>query len=564
MLQKQIRIIEPTRPFSSIEGEVGVKIKRVCAYARVSTNTADQLNSYRVQIEEYTGRIKKHPNWIFQGMYADEGISGTSIKNRTQFSKMLQDARENKIDLILTKSLSRFARNTVDSLTVIHELRNLGVEVFFEKENLSSTDNKVDFLLTIFSSIAQEESRNISENIKWGYRKKYQKGEVHINTKRFLGYDKDDDGVIVINEEQAETVRLIFNLYISGQSTREIANHLLDNNFKNGRQEVIWKPASVTTILTNEKYCGDAILQKRVTVDYLTHKSVKNTGQAPKYHIMNNHVPIIDRELFNAVQQIKSNRANRIEHSRYRNRYPLSGLVFCGECLKKLNRKHYNPNTKNSRIVLSCKSTGASNCSNKPIENSLIELACGDAIKKLNKNTIIKDFIRILEKNLDTTKHQESLAGIRKQTEKIETEIKNLIELRIASTDDIENASFKSIYNEKIVILDELQKKELDLQQLLAESHLNRERIKQIKNFLFTSGTILSREALVSIAKKIIQVNQNEIIICVGSEDIEQKVTRQFIDTLYIQPSILTSSVESKGLKLNYRVVDVGVNNYEN
>jgi len=187
--------------------------------------------------------------------------------------------------------------------------------VFFEKENIYSSDTKVDFMLTIFSSIAQEEARNISENVKWGFRKRFKEGKVHINTKRFLGYDKDEDGNIVINEEQAKTVRIIYDMCISGSSLKEIVVFLTENEIQNGRGEIFWTPATVSAILTNEKYCGDAILQKRVTIDYLTHKSVKNDEHAPKYYIMNNHEPIVSRTKFELVQELKKKRGRKRKQS---------------------------------------------------------------------------------------------------------------------------------------------------------------------------------------------------------------------------------------------------------
>ncbi|HBO66872.1 MAG TPA: recombinase family protein, partial [Acholeplasmataceae bacterium] len=293
--------------------------KRVCAYARVSTDTEDQINSYNAQISEYTSQIKENNDWEFVNMYADEGISGTSTKKRVNFLRMIDDAKAGKIDLILVKSLSRFARNTVDCLSIIQELRTINVEVFFEKENISSSDSKVDFMMTIFSSIAQEEARNISENVKWGIRKRYKDGNIRINTSRFLGYDKDEKGKIVINSDEAKIVKMIFNLYLSGMSYREISTLLVENNIKNGRNEIIWHPANIMHILKNEKYCGDVLLQKRVTLDYLTHKSVINKGQAPQYYIENNHEPIISRELFQVVQQTLKNRSKNNESSRYGN-----------------------------------------------------------------------------------------------------------------------------------------------------------------------------------------------------------------------------------------------------
>lgn len=298
MQEKKVIVINPTIINHDAKNNEEIPKKRVCAYARVSTDQEDQINSYNAQIKEYTERIKANPNWKFVGMYADEGISGTSMKKRLSFLEMIDDAKAGNIDLILTKSLSRFSRNTVDSLTIIRELREINVEVFFEKENLSSLDTKIDFMLTIFSSIAQEEARNISENVKWGIRKRFQEGKVKINTKRFLGYDKDDSGNLIINESEANTIRMIFNLYVAGKSYKEICEILISEKLTNGRGLVKWNPSAIKNILENEKYMGDVILQKTVVLDYLSHKSVTNNNNVPKYHIIDNHPAIVSKELF--------------------------------------------------------------------------------------------------------------------------------------------------------------------------------------------------------------------------------------------------------------------------
>jgi len=213
-------------------------MKRVAAYARVSTDETDQLHSYQTQMEEYTGRIQKNEEWEFAGMFADEGITGTDMRKRPNFMKMIQAAKDGHIDLILTKSISRFSRNTIDILTVIKDLRTIGVEIYFEKENISSTDPKIDFVLTVMSSMAQEESRSISENTKWGIQKRFQQGKLIMNTTWFLGYDKDDKGNLIINEEQAKTVRYIYDLYLRGMAITSLARHLKKNNIKNGRGSV--------------------------------------------------------------------------------------------------------------------------------------------------------------------------------------------------------------------------------------------------------------------------------------------------------------------------------------
>jgi len=376
MLEKKVYVIEPDNPIiATMDNKFITKKKlRVCAYARVSSDSDDQLNSYNAQIQEFERRIKANDEWEFHGLYADEGISGTGMKKRPEFLKMIQDAKDGKIDLILTKSLSRFARNTVDTLTLVQEFRRIGVEIYFEKENIYSSDSKVDFMLTIFSSIAQEESRNISDNVKWGIKKRYKEGKVRINTNRFLGYDKDDTGKIIINETQAKTIRLIFKLFISGKSLGDISRLLINLKVENGHGLVKWHPSTVKVILQNEKYCGDALLQKYVTQDYLTHKRIKNDGLEPKYYIKDNHEGIVSRKDFELVQDILAKKYLTTKNgSKFTSKYPLSGIVFCGECGNKMNRHHYNYGKYNQRVVLSCKNRGKGkpkhDCTSKPLDN---------------------------------------------------------------------------------------------------------------------------------------------------------------------------------------------------
>jgi DNA invertase Pin-like site-specific DNA recombinase len=251
-----------------------------------------------------------------------------------------------QIDLILTKSISRFARNTVDCLSYIRELRSINVEIFFEKENIYSSDPKVDFLLTIMSSIAQEEARNVSENVKWNVQKRFKEGVPIINTKRFLGYTKDKKGGnLVIVPEEAETVRLIFKLYIEGKGPSEIAKHLEAIGRKTGGGGTKWHYSNIKIILENEKYCGDLLQQKTVTIDYLTHKKVKNKNLAPQFHIEGNHEAIIDRETFELAQKIRADRrvstvGEDKNVAKYTKKYPFSSLIVCAKCGRTLKRRY--------------------------------------------------------------------------------------------------------------------------------------------------------------------------------------------------------------------------------
>lgn len=277
-------------------------IRKVAGYARVSTDHEDQVTSYQAQVDYYTRYITDHAGWQLAGIYTDEGITGTSTKHRAGFQAMVADALAGKIDLIITKSVSRFARNTVDSLTSVRQLKDAGVEVYFEKENIWTFDAKGELLITIMSSLAQEEARSISENVTWGHRKRFADGKVTVPFSRFLGYDRGEDGNLVINEEQAKLVRYIYTLYLDGGSLTGIAKQLQAEGHKTASGNPNWSARQVRNILTNEKYKGDALLQKSYITDFLTKKQVKNEGEVPQYYVTGNHEPIIAPAVWDFVQ----------------------------------------------------------------------------------------------------------------------------------------------------------------------------------------------------------------------------------------------------------------------
>jgi site-specific DNA recombinase len=293
-------VVVPIKTLESVDGMVQIIKKRVCAYCRVSTDSEEQRESYENQVRHYTQRIEGNSNWEYIDIYADEGISGTNTKDRVTINRMIEDARSGK-----TKSISRFSRNTMDLLKYVRELKSLCIAVLFEKENINTLESSREVFLTIFSSIAQDESRNISENSKCGIQKGFANGKVHCNTTRFLGYDKDKEGELIINEAEAELVRRIYEEYLEGKSYQKIANGLMKDKIKTVTGNVKWWDSSITIILTNEKYYGALLQQKTVTVDFLSHKRVRNHGQEQKYLIEDNHEPIVSREVFEAVQKEK-------------------------------------------------------------------------------------------------------------------------------------------------------------------------------------------------------------------------------------------------------------------
>ena len=290
--------------------------RKVAAYARVSTDQEEQLTSYEAQVDYYTGYIQSREDWEFVSVYTDEGISGTNTKHREGFKSMVEDALAGKIDLIITKSVSRFARNTVDSLTTIRKLKDNGVECYFEKENIWTFDGKGELLITIMSSLAQEESRSISENVTWGHRKRFADGKVMVAYSCLLGYEKGPEGGLVVNEEQAKIVRRIYRMFLEGITCFSIAKQLTAEGIPTPMGKEKWRANTVESILTNEKYKGDALLQKKYTVDFLTKRMEKNTGQVPQYYVENDHEAIVSREVFEAAQQEMARR--RRGNKRYR------------------------------------------------------------------------------------------------------------------------------------------------------------------------------------------------------------------------------------------------------
>lgn len=279
------------------------------------------------------------------GIYADEGISGTSTKKREQFKRMIQDCEDGKIDLVITKSISRFARNTQDCLEYSRRLKDLGIGIYFEKENINTLEATGELLFTILSSLAQDESRSISENSKWGIRNKFKRGILHLNTNRFMGYDKDENGNLVINKKQAEVVIRIFDEYLNGRNPDTIALSLNTEGIEGCMGEPKWQVSTIMGMLQNEKYKGEALLQKTFTADYLTKKMVKNEGQIEQIRVKESHPPIIDSEAWEAVQlEIKRrkeymNRYGLRMMGRYTDEQPFSCKVICGSCGKIYNRR---------------------------------------------------------------------------------------------------------------------------------------------------------------------------------------------------------------------------------
>ena len=351
-MAKQVTVIPPTRNLHTKQPSSNVTKRKVAAYARVSTDSDEQFTSYEAQIDYYTQYIRRNPNWEFVEVYTDEGITGTSTKKREGFNRMIDDALSGKIDLIVTKSVSRFARNTVDSLIAVRKLKENGTEVFFEKENIYTFDSKGELLITIMSSLAQEESRSISENVTWGQRKRFADGKVNLPYRRFLGYRKGEDGLPEIVPEEAVIVRDIYRMFISGKSVSTIAKILTEKKIATPGGKEKWQRQTVESILKNEKYKGAALLQKTFTVDFLQKKMKVNEGEVPQYYVENSHPAIIEPEEWERVQLELSRRKDSGRRTLCQS--PFAGKIICGDCGEIYGSKVWHSNSQYRRTIWQC------------------------------------------------------------------------------------------------------------------------------------------------------------------------------------------------------------------
>ena len=383
---------------------------RVAAYCRVSTELEQQESSYEAQVEYYTEKIEENPNWKNAGIYADDGKSATNTKKRDDFNAMIRDALDGKIDMILTKSVSRFARNTVDSLMTIRKLKEKNVAVVFEKEGVNTLDGTGEILITILSSLAQEESRNISENTRWGVVRRFEKGKVIVNHNKFMGYTKNENGELVIVPEEAEIVKLVFRLYLEGYSAAKISSYLEEHQIKTATGQEKWHDTVIMKMLKNEKYMGDALLQKTYTVDFMTKKKVMNNGIVPQYYVEDDHEAIIPKELFYRVQEEIMRRSSmckaavtrkKNQKSKYSSCYALTGILLCGKCGQEYRRVTWARNGK-KKIVWRCSNrltNGVKKCGDsETLEEEALNRAVMEAIHRITRND--GDFVGAFRQNV--------------------------------------------------------------------------------------------------------------------------------------------------------------------
>ena len=436
---------------------------RVAAYCRVSTELEEQQNSYQVQISYYTDFINRKREWTLAGIFADEGISGTQTKHRTEFNRMIRLCRQKKIDLILCKSISRFARNTVDCLEYVRQLKELGIGVLFEKENINTLTMTSEFMIALYGSFAQAESESISKNVSWGVEKAFQSGKVRYQYKYWLGYQRGADGKPEIVAEEAETIRRVFTLFLDGLSLQNIAKQLETEGRKNYDGKAQWQTIAVKRILQNEKYAGDALLQKTFTADCITHKKVRNTGEKSMYLVTDCHPAIIERDLFNLAQQELARRSAKrkksekatTEQGKYSSKYALTELLICGECGTPYRRCTWTSNGKPD-IVWRCISRldhGKQYCHSSPtMRESKLQAAILRAINQFFECE--EDISRLLKSNAESVMNGLESSEIRnleqrlREIDKTRNDMASLIANGAADEDSLD-AEFAKLYAEE-------------------------------------------------------------------------------------------------------------------
>ena len=485
VVKKNISVI-PAMPAYDRTVRPQMKALRVAAYCRVSTLMEQQESSYEAQVGYYTEKIKSNPNWKLAGIYADDGKSATSTRKRADFQAMIDDCMAGKIDIVITKSISRFARNTVDSLTHIRKLKEKNIAVYFEKEGINTLEGSGELLITILSSQAQEESRNISENCRWGIVRRFEDGKVIVNHSKFMGYTKDKDGNLIIVPEEAEVVRRIFRLFLEGNSSYRIKQILEADGIRTATGNTVWQATVIDKMLVNEKYMGDALLQKTYTVDFLTKKKVMNKGIVPQYYVEDDHEPIIPKELFHRVQEEKARRASiyradtkkkNIEiKGKYSSKYVLSDIMVCAECGQPYRRQVWSKYGA-KRAVWRCDNRlkhGSKRCKHSPtLKEEILHEAIMTAV-----NSVVEDqgeFVQAFRENVIRIIGSYSAAAepteYDSQIEELQKKMMKLIEdsAKAESADEVFDKEYRIIADE----IKELKKKKTKVvrERQLAESY---------------------------------------------------------------------------------------------
>lgn len=466
-------------------------LENVTYYARVSTDSDEQEESYERQKEHFEAKIKSNPKWNYIEGYADWGATGTRAETRKNFMRMIDDCRAGKINRILCKSISRFGRNTVDTLKYVRELRDLGISIFFETQQIDTMTAGGDVLITILAAMAEQESRTMSTNIKWSFQKRFKDGRVLINANT-LGYKKDGDNYAIV-EEEAEIVRTIFRNYIAGDSVRQIAE-MLNAEGKRTKCGYLWKANSILNILANDKYTGNAVMGKSFKPDVLSPRRVKNEGQAPSYYMPNSHPAIITQEMFDMAQAEKANRkalrsTAKTGKGKYSQKYILSGLLVCGQCGGKFRR--------NSRKLASGESVPTwvcithqldrDKCGMKPLKEDDVYAAYERAIERLIGDA--SEIIEIVRQSTQEGLQVDESNGIEEVREALMQARKEVLDLFKARKDGyISSSEYEKKYEEYSRTIIELEEREKVINEQNLQNQLAQRKLDEAYELLVNAG----------------------------------------------------------------------------
>lgn len=528
--------IEPNPLLSRQQNENS--LLRVAAYCRVSTDSEDQIDSYKAQVAYYTDTIAKNPKWRFAGIYADEGITGTQATKRVNFMRMIRDCEKGKINLILTKSVARFARNTVDSLNYLRKLKAMGIGVFFEEQNLDSLKLDSEMLIGFHSVLAQAESENISANVRWGIQQRMKSGTFKFRY-NILGYRRDENGEPEINEEEAVHIRNMFQMYLDGKSLEQIKYYLETNKVLTKTGNTNWSKSIIKSMLTNERYCGNLLMQKTFTENCITKKVKKNRGEMAKYLIINNHPAIISESTFKLVQMEMSRRSGMPKksdnaltlHGKYSGKYAFTDMLVCGECGSPYRRKTWSRNGVRRRVwrCLTRMEHGTTLCPNSiTVEEEPLKQAICRGISKAIENK--KDVMDLIYANLAyaITGHDDTLEiyAIEQQLKRLDQLMEDTVSIASSTTGDIQRLEqeIKSISEQMVALRERLS---LIQSQIAANEKVNAE-IKTIKELLASDHadfTEFSDTNIRRMAEYIRVMKEGKIIIRLkGGVQIEENI----------------------------------------
>lgn len=481
-MARTVTVIPQTiQPLTGLTVHTAVR-KKVAAYARVSTDSEEQQTSYEAQVDYYTRHIKAKAEWEFIKVYTDDGITGTNTKKRDGFNEMVKDALDGKIDLIITKSVSRFARNTVDSLVTVRKLREHGVEVYFEKENIYTLDTKGELLITIMSSLAQEESRSISENVTWGQRKRFADGKFSLAYKHFLGYEKGDDGLPRVVADEAKLVRRIYKFFMQGKTPGNIASILTKEGIPTPGGKDTWRASTILSILTNEKYKGAALLQKTFTTDFLTKKKKVNEGEIPQYYIEHSHEAIIDPVEFAWVQAEIARR--KTLGRAYSGKSVFAAKLICADCGSFFGSKVWQSNTKYRKTIWQCngKFKETHTCTTPHITEEEIKQKFVSAYNTLtfDKAALLEDCRLMQEAICDCSEIDQKLESLYREIEVLTELIKKCVEENAQIA--LNQREYLNRYNSYVADYEKLKRK---ISTLEDEKQKRKEKAIYIGGFIF-------------------------------------------------------------------------------